>query len=182
VVHASAFALSREPCRSAVLRAFRLAQDQGKIISLDPNYSPVIWPDRSEARRVLAEILSIASITKPSLDDAARLWGKGKSPQEYARIFHDLGPRQVVLTMGEDGVLISQDGDLTHIPRRPVEVADTTGAGDSFWAGFITAMLDGEPLRRCGLFAREIAERKLTTVGPLAGKLDRQGIYAALGD
>lgn len=180
VVHASTFALSRQPCRSAIQKAFQLARQRGKLISLDPNYSPRIWPDYQEARHVLCELLGYATLTKPSLDDAARLFGEGKTPQAYLDLFHAMGPEIVVLTMGGQGVLLSERGRITHIPARPVEIVDATGAGDSFWAGFLVALLDGHPLERCALFAREVVERKLRTVGPLPDALDRQAVYAAL--
>jgi len=177
VVHASAFALSREPCRSAVERAFQLAEEHGKIISLDPNYSRQIWPNHREASDVLARMLGYATITKPSLDDAGRIFGVGEKPETYAAWFHEMGPPIVVLTMGGDGILLSEGGELKHIPARRVEVVDATGAGDSFWAGFLTALLDGSSLEQCALFAREIVERKLTTVGPLPDSIDRAEIY-----
>jgi fructokinase len=80
--------------------------------------------------------------------------------------------------MGADGVLLSEEGKLSHIPARPIKVVDATGAGDSFWAGFLVALLDGNPLKRCVFFAREIVERKLATVGPLPDTIDRQEVYA----
>jgi len=177
VIHASTFALSREPCRSAVEKAFQLAQEHGKIISLDPNYSRQIWPNYREAKEVLERMLGYATITKPSLDDAGRLFGPGREPQTYVEWFHAMGPPIVVLTMGSEGLLLSENGDSIYIPAREVEVVDATGAGDSFWAGFLTAVLDGHPLRRCALFAREIVERKLTTVGPLPDTIDRDDVY-----
>jgi fructokinase len=180
VIHASTWALSREPCRSAVESAFRLAQDQGKIISFDPNYSPQIWPDYREATTVIPRFLRYATVTKPSLDDAARLFGRDRAPEEYIEYFHEMGPKTVVFTMGSEGVLLSEEGALTHIAARPIKVVDATGAGDSFWAGFLVALLDGNPLQRCVRFAREIVERKLTTVGPLPDNLDRQQIYRKL--
>jgi fructokinase len=180
VVHASTWALSREPCRSAVERAFNLAREQGKIISLDPNYSPQIWPDYREAISVIPRLLGYATITKPSLDDAARLFGRDQSPEDYVQRFHEMGPEIVVFTMGGEGVLLSDGGSMTHIAARPIQVVDATGAGDSFWAGFLVALLDGHPLQRCVRFAREIVERKLTTVGPLPDNLDRQALYAKL--
>ena len=180
VVHASTFALSREPCRGAVERAFQLAENHGKIISLDPNYSRQIWPNYREARGVLERMLGYATITKPSLDDAGRLFGSGEDPEYYIRTFHEMGPPVVVLTMGADGVIVSDNGEMLHVPSRPVKVVDATGAGDSFWAGFLTALLDGNSLRTCSLFAREVVEQKLTTVGPLPDKIDRQVIYAAI--
>ncbi|MCX7851676.1 MAG: sugar kinase [Caldilineales bacterium] len=181
IVHASTFALSREPCRSAVRRAFTLAQAHGKLISLDPNYSPVIWPNHEEARQVLADFYRFAMLTKPSLDDARRLFGPGDTPTGYIARFHALGPRVVVLTMGREGALVSVDGQLLgHVPARPIAIADATGAGDSFWAGFLTALLDGHPPARGALFAREIAELKLTTVGPLPAGINRAEVYARL--
>ncbi len=182
VIHASTWALSREPCRSAVESAFKMAQSQGKIISLDPNYSPQIWPDYREAATVIPRFLRYATITKPSLDDAARLFGRDRSPETYVERFHEMGPKVVVFTMGSEGVLLSEEGTLTHIAARPIKVVDATGAGDSFWAGFLVALLDGNPLERCVLFAREIVERKLTTVGPLPDSLDRKRIYSVLDE
>lgn len=180
VVHASTFALSREPCRSAVEKVFQRAQEHGKIISLDPNYSPLIWPDRHEAREVVRRLMGYAMITKPSLDDATRLFGPDKEPEAYIELYHEMGPRVVVFSMGADGVLLSDQSGITHIPAQSVEVVDATGAGDSFWAGFLVALLDGNSLERCALVAREIVGRKLTTVGPLPDTIDRQEVYATV--
>jgi fructokinase len=180
IVHASTWALSREPCRSAVEHAFSVARDQGKIISLDPNYSPQIWPDYREAMEVLPRLLRYATITKPSLDDASRIFGRDRAPEEYIERFHQMGPETVVLTMGAKGALVSDGGPPVHIPARPVKAEDATGAGDSYWAGFLVALLDGQSLERSALFAREIVERKLRTVGPLPDNVDRQGVYGLL--
>jgi sugar/nucleoside kinase (ribokinase family) len=177
VVHASTFSLSREPCRSAVEKAFGLAQRHGKIISLDPNYNPAIWPQYQEAREVLRRMFAYATISKPSLEDAERIFGKGKAPEEYIGRFHEMGPSIVVFTMGADGIILSREGKMTHIPARPVEVVDATGAGDAFWAGFLMTLLDGHSLKDCVLFGRELVERKLTTVGTLPDHVDRAELF-----
>lgn len=182
VVHASMWPLSREPSRSTVEQVFRLAQAHGKIISLDANYSPQIWPDYPEATAVIRHMMAYATITKPSLDDAQRLFGEGQSVEDYISRFHEMGPRIVVLTMGPDGMWFSVEGEKTFIPAQSIEVLDATGAGDSFWAGFIVALLDGNSLERCVLFAREVVGRKLTTVGPLPDNIDRQDLYACIDD
>src|ERR687889_699380 len=183
VVHASTFALSCEPCRSAVMKAFRKAREMDKIVSLDPNYSKRIWPDYKEARRVIREAYRYVDVTKPSADDARRVFGPDYGPEQYIEMFHDLGAETVIFTMGEDGNLVSDGGEITvHVPTRPVEVVDATGAGDAFWAGFLIAILDGNSAERSVLFAREIVERKLTTTGPLPADIDRAEIYASLQD
>ena len=156
-----------DPCRSAVLDAFRKAREMGKIVSLDPNYSRRVWPDYKEARKVIRDAYRYVNVTKPSVDDARRVFGPDYEPEKYIDMFHDLGAETVVFTMGEEGNLISENGRITaHVPARPVEVVDVTGAGDAFWAGFLTATLDGNSAERSVLFAREVVERKLTTKGP----------------
>jgi sugar/nucleoside kinase (ribokinase family) len=181
VVHSSTFALSREPCRSAVIETFRRAREMGKIVSLDPNYSRRVWPDYKEAQGVIRDAYRHVNLTKPSADDARRVFGPDYEPEQYIEMFHDLGPETVIFTMGGEGNLVSENGRITaHVPAREVDVADATGAGDSFWAGFLTALLDGNDAERSVLFAREIVEQKLTTTGPLPAEIDREKVYARL--
>jgi fructokinase len=181
ILHTSTFALSREPCRSAVSKALRMAYELGKIVSFDPNYSPRVWPDYEEAKQVIREAYRYTTLTKPSHDDAQRLFGAGYPPEQYIQMFHAMGPQLVVFTMGKEGTLLSQAGkSIIHIPARRVKVLDATGAGDAFWAGFLVALLDGNSLERCALFARDVVEQKLITIGPLPANLNRQEIYSRL--
>jgi fructokinase len=116
------------------------------------------------------------------LDDSARLFGDGLTPEQYLERFHALGPRTVVLTMGRRGTLLSHEGTVTHIPAREVEVVDATGAGDAFWGGFLVALLDGIQPVDCVRVANEVVARKLQMVGQGIAPLDRQEIYRdALG-
>ncbi|MDQ3376613.1 MAG: carbohydrate kinase family protein, partial [Actinomycetota bacterium] len=155
----------------------------GKIVSLDPNYSRRVWPDYKEAQGVIREAYKHVNVTKPSADDARRVFGPDYEPEQYIEMFHDLGPETVIFTMGGEGNLVSENGKITaHVPTRPVDVVDATGAGDSFWAGFLTALLDGNEVERSVLFAREIVERKLTMKGPLPADIDRDEIYARLDE
>jgi fructokinase len=160
-----------------------MASELEKIVSFDPNYSPIVWPERREAQRVMRDLYRYVTLTKASLDDSFRLFGVERSPEAYVQMFHELGPQTVVLTMGVEGSLLSERGrPLSHLPARSIEVRDVTGAGDAFWAGFLVALLDGHSPKRCLLFAREVAERKLQTVGSLPAHIDRQELYAELED
>jgi fructokinase len=183
LLHTTTWPLSRQPSRQTVLRGFKIARQLGKQTSLDPNYSPKVWPDAGEALQTLEEIFAYVTLTKASLDDASRLFGSGESPERYIQRFHALGPETVVFTLGKQGSLLSFQGKiLGHLPAREVQVVDATGAGDSFWAGFLTALLDGNSLERCLLFAREVVELKLKTLGPLPADIDRIELYNRLPD
>lgn len=182
VVHASTFALSRPPLRDSILYSFEKAKEMQKIISFDPNYSQQIWPNYKEAQEILPNIMAYADITKPSIDDCQRFFGTIEKPEIYIERFHEMGPQYVVLTMGADGILASDGQKTTYIAARDIDVLDATGAGDSFWAGFLVALLDGHDLYNCTLFAREIVELKLTTIGPLPDKIDKQTIYSKISN
>ena len=111
--------------------------------SVDPNWDPSgLWDDGLMA--LLPEIdvflpnemeaLSLARIS--SLDDAV------------ARL-RSAGAGTVVVKAAARGVIGAQASETVEVPAFPLRVVDSTGAGDSFDAGFLAAYLNGEPLRRC---------------------------------
>ena len=183
VVHTSAFALSRDPARSTILQALKVARQSGCIVSLDPNYHPRIWPDvaDSDFQSVLLDAYQWVNVTKPSLDDCARLFGPGLSPVVCAERLLSWGPEIVALTMGRQGVLVTTaDGSFHHVQPSDAEVADVTGAGDAFWAGLLTALLDGYPPHEAACLGQMVAEIKISTVGPVLQMPSRDSLYRRL--
>ena len=59
------------------------------------------------------------------------------------------GPRPKVAKLGARGCLTLDGGRTLEVQAFPVEPLDTTGAGDSFDAGFLHAWLEGRPLAEC---------------------------------
>lgn len=168
IVHTSAFGLSRDPARSTILDALKIAHEAGSIVSLDPNYHPKIWPDVQDFLPFLKMAYQYVSITKPSLDDCVRLFGPKQEPVDYARFFLDWGCQTVALTMGERGILLATvSGNLYHIKSDGIPVVDATGAGDAFWAGFLNALLDGISVVEAAKIGQVVAEVKLGKVGPM---------------
>jgi fructokinase len=182
VVHTSCFGLSREPVRSAIRRALRLANRHGKIVSLDPNYSPRVWPDKIEAWEVLAQIMPYVTIVKPSLEDARRLFDPNMSENELETAclerFHDLGAKVVIITRSGGIVTVSNGESVQCVGPLPlVEVASVIGGSDAFWAGLLVARLDGKSWPFSVCFAHEIAALKLRQVGHVEKTIDREAIY-----
>ena len=54
-----------------------------------------------------------------------------------------LGPKRVALTVGAAGVIGIENGSVFAVPGVPVDVIDTTGAGDAFNAGYLAARCQG---------------------------------------
>ena len=177
IVHASAFALSNEPARSAVIKALKMAKTANKLVSFDPNYNPIDWPAETAVLDVLANVLAYCHVIKPSLDDAERLFGKGLKPQEYIARYHALGPKIVIFTMGNQGAILSDGINRLFVKAKQIQVVDATGAGDALWAGFIVSLLDRKSLLESVLFGMEIVELGLATVGPIQGEISREAIY-----
>lgn len=169
IVHTSAFALSRQPARSTILEGLKTAHQMGNLVSLDPNYHPRLGTDTKDFLRILKDVYAFVDVTKPSLDDCARIFGPDLTPAEYAGHFLEWGAKIVILTMGDRGVyLATAEGEHYHVHANKIPVADVTGAGDAFWAGFLIAWLDGLPQLNAALFGQVMAEIKISTVGPLS--------------
>jgi fructoselysine 6-kinase len=70
-----------------------------------------------------------------------------------------------VVTRGSRGSVASNGRERFEAGIHPVEVVDTTGAGDSFIAGFLAARIAGKPLPDCLAAGRDQAALTCTHVG-----------------
>lgn len=177
--HTTCFALSRQPAQATIVDAAKRAQAAGCQVTIDTNYAPSIWPDRQQAWRVLTDYCSAGALVKISEDDAERLYGTPQTPERILTDFHQMGATIICLTLGPNGSIVSYDGGQkqTQIPGKKIDVVDVTGAGDAYWAGFLTAYLDGHTPENCARAGAALAKIKLTRQGPLPDKVDRKLIY-----
>ena len=146
-LHTGAFYL-QETSREAMPAFFAAARDRGLTTSFDTNWDPtdrwdggvaamlraadVFFPNAAEVRR----IAGIDDVDKAARALAAE-GGAGRT---------DGGPI-VAVKLGAAGALgCRADGHIVRVPAMEIEPIDTTGAGDSFNAGFLRAWLDGGDL------------------------------------
>ncbi|AHJ97306.1 carbohydrate kinase family protein [Hymenobacter swuensis] len=162
LVHTTAFALSRQPAQDHILEALATAYDQGRSVSVDWNYAAPIWRRADNAPDVWQRLLAYEPLLKVSLDDVAR-FGKVPATAEAAREFlRDTPARVLCLTCGSDGVWYrSRGGDWQHQAAPPVQVLDATGAGDAFWAGFLTSWMRQATVAECVQAGISTAARRL---------------------
>lgn len=168
IIHLSTFALSAPVTRNTLVEVINKAEKENKIISLDPNYRVQLWEGEVEGQQFIKDLLSKVDIVKPSLDDAEALFGLGYTPRQYIKEFHDLGVELVILTLGAEGVLISTGNEELKLATAADEVVDTTGAGDAFWSGLYSSIVDGDDLRTAVKVGNATAALALQQVGALA--------------
>ena len=75
------------------------------------------------------------------------------------------GVGEVVITMGEQGAYVRDGSGDIVIPRRTVVAVDTTGAGDAFNGGLVTALAEGKDLFEAAQFANVVGALSVTKVG-----------------
>jgi 2-dehydro-3-deoxygluconokinase len=146
-----------EPQRSAVLRAVELAENHALTISLDPGLTPATLDD---LRTLLARI----DILLPTLAEAQAITGL-TAADDCALALLSRGVQTVALKLGKDGCLVSSKDGRFRIPAFPIEARDSTGAGDSFDAGFLMAHLKGLDSHACAVLANAMGALAAAQVG-----------------
>jgi ribokinase len=90
-------------------------------------------------------------------------------PEAALRALQALGPRQVVLTLGERGSVGKDGRDMIRQPAFRVRPVDTTGAGDVYHGAYIYGLLQEWGMARCMRFASAAAALKCAKIGAQAG-------------
>ncbi len=145
VIYLSGITLAILPpdIRAALIQTARQLRDAGKTVVFDTNYRPRLWSDADSARAAFTAMWQATSLALPSFDDEAALY-PGATPEQVIDRIAALGPAEVVLKNGASGPMIGHLGTVTQttLPRSGL-VVDTSGAGDSFNAGYLAARLGG---------------------------------------
>ncbi len=127
-------------CRETVWEALQIAEAEDVAVSLDPNVRRKLWSEE-EARAELLEMMPYVHTVLTGAGEATLLTDE-EDPAEAARALRKMGPRQVVVRLGEKGALaVNGNGDLERRTAIDVEVVDVVGAGDAFTAGYLAGQL-----------------------------------------
>jgi sugar/nucleoside kinase (ribokinase family) len=161
-LHMTSFFL-QTALRPSFPRILRQARKLGLTTSFDPNSDPMSsWgPD---VWRVVDE----TTILFINQEEALHLTRK-KNVREALKQLAERAPC-VVVKLGPRGAIAAADGQIVSAPPFKVSPVDTTGAGDSFAAGFVHAFLSGRDLHGCLVEGNACGALSTQQVGGIAGQ------------
>jgi ribokinase len=129
-----------------------------------------ILSDEYIDRRLYADLAFVrgASAFLPSEQEIMRIW----EPADIGAWLRETASRlkcHMVSKLGERGSLVcdAESGVLMHTPAHPVQVADTTGAGDGYCGGFVVGLAAGRPLAECAAMGAVSASYVIEASGAL---------------
>lgn len=136
-------AIIGEQSRVNLLHALQTLRGQGVMIAFDSNFRPRLWQNREEAQQAMLAILQHTDIALLTLDDEKLLWGDDSIQGCVTRYKHT-GISELILKRGADETVIFNGPEEIRVAVPPVQnIIDTTGAGDTFNAGYLAARLNG---------------------------------------
>ncbi len=155
VIHAGSVSQSGLPERDAVLLALKKGKEAGKLISFDINYRDKIW-GVEDCRTETEKIFPLTDLLKLSEEELIFTGGEENIPS----FMEKNGITVTVLTLGGEGSRIYFNKESRDLAPMKVKVTDTTGAGDSYWGGFLSCLL-----AQGVTSVRDITMEKLLTAG-----------------
>lgn len=168
IFHFSSWAISSDINLKNTLKLLKSFKKSRTLVGFDPNYRKILWHTSLEIEDVLKLVLPYVDFIKPSLDDCYHIFEKNTLEEEFIKIFHDFGVKNVILTLGENGFIISTGTDKRHFESFAKDVVDTTGAGDAFWSGLYVGIINGLNIVNSSKLGNAFAAEKLKSVGAIS--------------
>jgi sugar/nucleoside kinase (ribokinase family) len=163
----------QERLRADFPRLIREAKAAGLTVSFDPNsdpahaWSPEIW-----------DVMRVADVVFVNESEAMALTGCNSIADALTMLAERTAC--AVVKQGKEGATVATGTERIHLEAFRVNVMDTTGAGDSFAAGFVHGLLAKRSLRDCLLLANAAGALSATGVGGTAAQPDPLTISAFL--
>jgi sugar/nucleoside kinase (ribokinase family) len=146
-------------------KLLKLAKESGVLCCMD-----TAWDSKGQWLKKIESSLQYLDWFMPSYDEAREMSGKTE-PEEIAEFFHSRGVKNVVIKLGSEGCFVKPENDKGYqvAAFEKVTAVDTSGAGDSFCAGFIAGLNKGWDIPACAKFANAVGAHCIMQIGTTAG-------------
>lgn len=187
--HFGSVSQAQEPSRTTMVEAVKKARAAGAVVSYDPNLRERLWADLDEAKEIILASLPLCDMLKISGEEKEFLFGELDEDEVGRKLNGEYGIPFAVITKGREGCTAFVNGRRFDSPAYDVETIDTTGAGDSFWAGIMLSLLESgkrpeeltdEELAAMLTFANALGSLVTTKRGAIAAIPERGEIEALI--
>ncbi|CED61609.1 Ribokinase [Moritella viscosa] len=159
ITQADTLLMQLETPIATITQAAKIAKQAGTHVVLNP----------APAQPLNDALLSVVDLITPNETEAELLTGikvsDMASAQVAANVLHDKGIAEVMITLGSQGVWMSQTGTGKQVKGFRVDAVDTTAAGDTFNGGLLAGLQAGLILDEAVRFAHAAAALSVTRVG-----------------
>lgn len=140
MVHTGSIGAALDPGVDIVQEALTGLRNRA-LVSYDPNVRPALMGDHARAVRRVERFVTLSHVVKASDEDIEWLYPGVPIPEVFGR-WLDLGAALVLATRGSRGAMSATAAATAEVAAPSITVADTIGAGDSFMAGLLAALVD----------------------------------------
>ncbi|BFI03772.1 2-dehydro-3-deoxygluconokinase [Marchantia polymorpha subsp. ruderalis] len=189
ILHYGSISLIAEPCRSAHLKAMEIARKAGVLLSYDPNLRLPLWSSPEAAREGIKSIWDQADIIKISEEEISFLTGGDPYSDEAAMSLWHPNLKLLLVTEGANGCRYYTKDFSGKVKGLTVSPVDTTGAGDAFVGGLLTALVrdlnlfeDETKLREALKFANACGAITTTERGAIPALPDRDTVMRLISN
>lgn len=185
-LHYCSIALANEPSRSTTLAAMKAMTEANGFVSFDPNLRDEVWQKPQEIRTVVMSAIKLADVVKFSEEELFYLTETSSLDEGLTKLAHYSIPL-VLITLGEDGALAILNGQQHHVDSIPVNVIDTTGAGDAFVSGLLAYLSQHDDWQQEGKVIEAVRWGNIcgalatTKKGAMSALPDRSRLLSYLG-
>jgi sugar/nucleoside kinase (ribokinase family) len=146
-------------------RLLKFAKENDIICCMD-----TAWDSKGQWLNKIESSLQYLDWFMPSYDEAREMSGT-TNPEEIALFFQSRGVKNVIIKLGNEGCFVKTEDEKGYrVPAfDKVKVIDTSGAGDSFCAGFIAGLYKGWAIPECARFANAVGAHCIMQIGTTTG-------------
>lgn len=167
--------------RKTLFDALAAVRARGGVVAFDPNVRLRLWSSTADLSAALVEAYRVATIALPTWPDEQAVFGDPDAAAFLARI-SALGVPEIVLKAGAAPCLVRSEEGTAEIPAIEVgNPVDTTGAGDSFNAGYLAARLSGASPAEAAAAGHRVASHVIGVRGALAPMAEIAGLARPSG-
>ena len=115
IFHFGSVSLTADPSRTATLEAARYARQQGKLVSFDPNYRPLLWEHPADAVVQMQEGVKLADLLKVSEEEMQLITNESDLARGSQALL-EMGPSLVLVSLGAKGAYYRNAVGAGHLP------------------------------------------------------------------